>query len=77
MNLYLPSHPKDHPYTCARAEDQGRVGPQQSWLDRVRPNEHKEMESEGCFNLGWYRLHARRTQEKEQKGNSNKQGIGK
>lgn len=36
------SHLKDHPYTCARVEDQGRVGPRQSWLDRVRPKEHKE-----------------------------------
>ena len=40
MNLHLPSHPKDHPYTCARVEDQGQVGPRQSWLDRVRPKEH-------------------------------------
>lgn len=30
-------HQSDHPYTCGRVEDQDRVGPQPSWLDRVRP----------------------------------------
>jgi hypothetical protein len=48
------SHLKDHPYTCARVEDQGRVGPQQSWLDRVRPKEHKEWKAKVVFSLSDY-----------------------
>jgi hypothetical protein len=52
--LHLPSHLKDHPYTCARVEDQGRVGPQQSWLDRVRPKEHKEWKAKVVFSLSDY-----------------------
>lgn len=76
MNLHLPSHLKDHPYTCARVEDQGRVGPQQSWLDRVRPKEHKEWKAKVVFLSGMIQItRAKYTgleEQEQQKKNKNR-----